>query len=233
MALALIGLGMFLNAQARAQALQISPISVTLQPGQMTTTLTVGNSGNEPAALQVRPFKWNQTTQEDSLTETGDFLVSPPITTIDAGQTQTFRLILRRPAARIEASYRLLMDQLPPPSMPGMVRIALRLSIPVFAEPEAAAGPNVAWRVVANGDGAMLVGLNRGSKHLRIIDATLTAPSGRRYKLQAVQLPYILPGAERHWRIETGAGLRPGTTISLVATSDAGPVHATLQVSGP
>jgi fimbrial chaperone protein len=232
-ALAWIGLSLCVDARAQAQALQISPISVALQPGQMTTTLSVENTGADSAALQIRPFRWSQTNQQDLLTDTDDLLVSPPITTIGGGQTQIFRVVLRRPAGRTEASYRLLLDQLPPPSMPGVIRIALRLSIPVFAEPEAAAGSDVVWRVIEESGSAVLVGFNRGGKHLHIVDASLSAADGRRFKLQALQLPYVLPGAEHRWRVENATGLRPGSTVSLAATSDAGPVHASLQVSEP
>ncbi len=74
-------------------------------------------------------------------------VASPPAVTIAPGASQVARLILRKPPEGKEATYRLLVDQIPPPAAPGTVRVALRLSIPVFAEPATRAVAHVQYHV--------------------------------------------------------------------------------------
>jgi fimbrial chaperone protein len=231
--LAFAGIAACLPGRAIAQALQVSPISVELQPGQMTTTLAVTNQGSEPTVLQMRPFLWGQANDADELTATDALLVSPPITDVPAGETQTFRLVLEQPAEAAEASYRLLLDELPPPAMASGVRIALRISIPVFAEPQTITHAELHWRLDATDDGDVLVGTNSGAKHLRIVNPVLVESNGRKLALTSAETPYILPGAEQRWPLGPDVRLIPGSTVHLVAMSDIGPVDAAVHVSEP
>jgi fimbrial chaperone protein len=229
-ALACAGGGFCLAGTARAQNFQITPISVQFRPGQMSTTLMVTNQGAETSELQIRPFQWSQAAGTDQLTATEDLLVSPPITEVDAGQAQTFRLILRRPATNAESSYRVLIDELPPPTAPGTVRVALRFSVPVFVEPEARAAASIEWRVIVGPQGANLVGINHGTRHALILNPVLTQESGQELVVKSNRPPYILPNAENSWSIKKGNRLRPGAMLHLTAKSNAEPIAATVQV---
>ena len=112
--------------------------------------------------------------RNDELQPVSELLASPPLATIPAGATQVVRLVLRRPAIGREASYRILLDQIPPPAEPGTVRIALRLSIPVFAEPTAHAVADCAGRSNPRGGKLYLVAVNEGSRHETVRDLTLS-----------------------------------------------------------
>jgi fimbrial chaperone protein len=221
------------SQQARAQALEVAPILVELAAGQMATTLTATNKGARGVSVQIRPFQWEQSGNTDHLTPTDQLAVGPPITELGAGDTQTFRLVLRRPATGTEASYRILLDEIPPPPEPGTVRVALRLSIPVFAEPEARVAPSLTWRIVSDGNGnAELIGVNRGTRHLRIVNPMLALQQGTSLRVVPNQNPYVLPAAERSWRIEGGARLKPGLTVRLTATTEQEAVDASVMVTG-
>lgn len=221
------------NGRAHAQGFQISPIQVQLMPGQMGTTLSVTNQTDAPAVMQVRPFQWTQSGDNDVLQPTTDLAVSPPITQIGAGQTQIFRIVLRHPPTGTEASFRLLLDQLPPPATPGSVRVALRFSIPVFSEPASRMATDLTWQVVTDPSGAVLVATNHGGQHLRMVNTTVTSAGGPPLTAKSINSPYILPGVERRWPIQSGGRLRPGDTVRLAAMSDTGPVAATIHVTGP
>ena len=221
-------------AASHAQGLQVAPISVQLEPGQRSTTLTIANQNNVPVSVQLRAFVWDQNSPDDALTPTSDLAVSPPITEVGAGQTQLFRLLLRRPATGKEASYRLLFDQLPntgDAASPG-IKVLLRLSVPVFVEPANPVTRDIAWRVTA-GPHPILVGTNRGSGHIRLVNPAITRPDGQKLALQPERTPYILPGAERSWTIHDGSQLRPGSKVHLTAISDLGPVDALVDVAPP
>lgn len=228
---ALLAFNLLLSGQALAQSLQISPISIEMQPGQMATTLMVTNKGASASTLQIRPFQWSQSNGADQLTPTDQLLVSPPLTEIAPGDTQIFRLVMRSPAARVETSYRILLDQLPQPAAAGAVSIALRFSIPIFSEPDDPARSQINWRIDNAPGGFVLVGVNQGNQHIRILNPVLKTSGGQKIILKPTGSPYILPGARNTWPIATKTHFIPGTTLHLLATSDTGPINVTVHVS--
>lgn len=221
------------SGPADAQSLQVSPISVDFAPGQRATTLSVTNKGDTRTALQVRPFAWGQPLGEDVLLPTADLAASPPMAEIEPGETQTFRLVLRTAPQSQEASYRLLLDQLPAAASPGTVRVALRISVPVFAKSNARADRKLSWKVVVAQGSASLVAENNGGEHVRVINPILTEAGGRRLELKGPPNPYILPGMRRSWGIVAGNGLQTGSTVHLTAMSNEGTVDALVPVSRP
>jgi P pilus assembly chaperone PapD len=112
---------------AGAQSLSVLPVNILLQPGQRATTLTVTNQGNRETAIQVRAYAWSQPDGDDQLTTSDSVVVSPPLASIAPGATQVVRLILRLPpsSADREATYRILVDQIPPAAEPGIVHVVL------------------------------------------------------------------------------------------------------------
>lgn len=218
---------------AGAEGLTVLPVSIQMAPGQMATTLTVRNEGDSATSVQVRPFLWSQTARgEDQLRPAVELLASPPIATIPAGATQVVRLVLRRPAVGREATYRILLDQIPPPAAPGTVRIALRLSIPVFAEPAARAVPHVQWRIVEATGALYLEAVNDGGRHEKIRGLTLIG-AGEGFRIEANLSPYILPGATRRWRIAAaGAPPPPGAILRLTGEADSGAIDQPVAVVG-
>jgi len=220
---------------AAADGLTVLPVTIRMAPGQMATSLTVKNEADAPTSLQVRAFAWSQSIQgEERLEPTTELMASPPICTIAAGANQVVRLVLRRPPQGREASYRILLDQIPPPAAPGTVRIALRLSIPIFAEPNGRALPHLRWRMETGGGQPELVAANDGNRHEKVLDISLLAVD-RSLPVEAGTSPYILPGATRRWRISgPNPHLVPGTTLRLTARADAGEIDQSVSVvAGP
>ena len=219
-------------ALAQAPALQVSPVMVHMMPGEMATTLSVTNAGDSETTVQLRTFLWRQDNGADLLTQTDNLEVSPPITEIPAGQTQVFRLVLRTPASGPEASYRVLLDQLPAASQPGMVRIALRVSIPVFAASSTATADDVVWHIGAQYGHAFLVGVNQGTQHARILNPVLKAAGRLSTAARPQHGPYILPGASQTWLIDDATPISPGSSLRLTAKSDAGNLDTIVSVAG-
>ncbi len=227
---------LYLSARtAAADGLTVLPVTIQMTPGQMAASLTVKNEADVQTSLQVRAFAWSQSPQgEEALEPTTELLASPPICTIAAGASQVIRLVLRRPAQGREASYRILLDQIPPPAAPGTVRIALRLSIPIFVEPLERAAPHLQWRVEASLGQAELVAVNDGNRREKVLDISLLA-AGRPSPVEAGVSPYILAGATRRWRIlRPNPPPAPGTTMRLTARTDAGAIDQPVAVvAGP
>jgi fimbrial chaperone protein len=230
---ALSAILVFLTASmaVRAQSLSVLPVNIFLAPGQSATTLTVTNQGNSKTAVQIRAFAWDQQGDSDQLEATEAVLVSPPIASIEPGASQVVRLILRKPPQGRETTYRILVDQIPPPAEPGIVHVVLRLSIPVFAEPQTRAVPRVHFHIELNGGQIALVGTNEGLRHEVIRDLELSTSDGRKLKPAPSSSPYILAGSTRRWNISAQGPLpMPSDTFQLTGHSDNGAIEEQVRV---
>jgi fimbrial chaperone protein len=202
--------------QARAAALQFNPVSIAMAPGQEATTLEVTNSGDEPASMQVRSFRWSQQGNEDKLDPTTDLIVSPPQFIVKAGDTQTVRILSRDHNQDSERTFRLLLDEIPNPRA-NTVSFALRVSLPVVQASSLKGAGVLTWSMERQADGqAVLIARNTGNRLVRFIK--VEPKQGARALTASSQSPspYALPGGERRWLIKDGdKALGGGDAIHL------------------
>ena len=220
---------------AMAQALTVLPVTVEMTPGQLAVSMTVINQGTRETSVQIRAYAWSQSGAdgEEQLTASDAVLASPPLATIAPATAQVVRLVLRREPKGKEASYRILLDQIPAPAQPGVVQIALRMSIPIFAQPTGVAVASVKYRVERDAGKVYLVAVNGGARHETLRDIVLKTAAGKVVKTEANSSPYVLAGATRRWRIVDQAGLpAPGGTLNLTAHADTGAIDQSVPVSG-
>jgi fimbrial chaperone protein len=228
-ALALVGAAVILLLAvpaASAQALAVLPVNVFFSPGQKASSLTVTNVGSSETAIQIRAYAWSQKDGDDQLTDSDAVVLSPPLATIAPGASQVIRLILRQLPQGREATYRILIDQIPPPAEPGIVHMVLRMSIPIFAQPPTRAVPHVPFHLEIDAGKLVLVGINDGLSHGVIHDIVLSTNDGRKLKEESSASPYILAGATRRWPIAAQGSLpQPSETLQLIAHSDTGVIQ--------
>lgn len=208
-----------------AQTLEIAPITVDLPAGRMTSTLRVTNRGTTTTTVQIRPFAWSQPAEGEKLDPTTTLIVSPPFTTLAPGDTQTVRIVLRKPVGAREDSYRLMVDQLPLAADAGTIRVALRISLPVFAAPTGAARSNLTWKLVGTDPRTrLLVVRNDGTRRAKISALALT----RAATAPGFTFRYVLAGSEASIPVEAGPSGWPssGEAVHVSATSDQGKVEA-------
>ncbi len=222
------------GSSAGAQSLMVLPVNVHMAPGQGATTLTVANEGKSETAIQIRAYAWNQPDgRDDQLTASDAVMVSPPLASIAAGGTQVVRVVLRKPPQGKEATYRIVLDQIPPPAEPGVVRVVLRLSIPIFAQPATRTVPHVQFHIERDAGQAFLVALNDGGHHEAVRDIVLSTSDGRKLKTGPSTSPYILAGATRRWPIDAQGSLPlPNETLRLTAHEDTGAIEQQVHVDG-
>lgn len=234
----LLGAAVFLCASLFAEAataaqLGIAPVYVHMAPGQRAAALTVTNEGDEPAAFQIRAYVWRQTPEvADDLVPTEELLVSPPLGKLEPGAQQVVRLVLRQPPTEREASYRILLDEIPPPAAPGTVRIAIRQSIPVFALPQTKVAARITWHIERDADGTVwLAASNLGNRHAEVREVALTTAEGTALAVEPRPLPYVLAGATQRWRIAAPTPAA-GQVLHLTARVGAATVEERISVSG-
>lgn len=218
---------------ARAGALGINPVRLTLEPGRATGALTVRNDSAEPTVVQIEVTRWSQPDGTEQLQPTRELLATPPIFDLAPGATQVVRVGLRGsvPEERRERAYRLLLKEVPP--APGSaakgVQIALNISLPVFVLPAGPALPAVSlrWQARRIDGGLWLRADNDGPVHVQVNGLSL-ASAGR---LPRFTPGYLLPGAHREWQVRQEAAA--GSALPLVAHTDAGDLAAQVLVGAP
>ncbi len=211
---------------ASAQALSVLPVNIFFSPGQKASSLTVTNVGTTETSIQIRAYAWTQQNNDDQLTESDAVVLSPPLATIAPGASQVIRLILRQLPQGREATYRILVDQIPPPAEPGVVHMVLRMSIPIFAQPPTRAVPHVQFHLEMDSGKLVLVGINDGLSHEVVRDIVLSTSDERKLKEESNSTPYILAGATRRWPITAEGPLPlPGESLQLTAHTDAGVIQ--------
>jgi fimbrial chaperone protein len=207
------------------QALSVLPINVFFTPGQRATSVTVTNTGTTETAIQIRAYAWSQKDGEDQLTATDLVVLSPPLAKIAPGASQVIRLILRQLPEYGEATYRILIDQIPPPSEAGVVHVVLRFSIPIFAQPPIRSFSDVQFHLERDAGQIYLGAVNSGNLHDTIRDIELSTSDGHKLKPESGGSPYLLPGARRRWRIAAQDSLpSQSETLQLTAHLIAGAI---------
>ena len=163
-----------------------------------------------------------------------ELVTIPPIASIEPGGTQLVRLVRRQKPQGREATYRILFDQLPPPHQAGLVQVLLRLSIPVFAEPQTQVAARIRWRIANQEGRSWLIASNDGTRHLTVGNMRIHAPDGRELQVEVRAPPHILPGGGQRWPILAEAPLTPGGTVRLTANADVGTIDQRISLdAGP
>ena len=237
----LSGLAVFLfctclSASAQAGNFQVGPLRVLLSAGQRVVAVTVRNDGEAPTVIQLEAVSWSQNAGNDVYAPTKELLATPPIFTLLPGGSQLIRVGLRRAQdPRAELSYRLFMQEVPPPPRPGFhgLQVALRIGIPVFVAPAVKASPLLRWRASASAPGQIkLIAINDGTAHVQIVDFKLMR-TGEVEPLAVRQLAtYVLPGQSHEWVIDVRSAATAGSALKLLAQTNVGDAAADLILAG-
>ena len=217
-------------ARASASTFNISPIRAELAAGHRTEALTIMNAEDNPVVVQIRVVRWSQKNGTEQLDDTRELLATPPVLQIAANSQQIIRVALRRePDPAEELTYRVIFEEVPqaaPKDFIGL-RVALRLSIPVFVAPaHGKANADLAWqsRWLANGQ-LELAATNSGSGHLQITDFEAQFP-GSLMPLRGITSKYVLAGSRMSWTLTPPADAMRQGAIPIRGHSDQGDFSA-------
>jgi fimbrial chaperone protein len=215
---------------ASASTFNISPIRAELTAAHRTEALTIMNADDSPVVVQIRVVRWSQKGGAEQLEDTRELLATPPVLQIPANGQQIIRVALRRePDPAQELTYRVIFEEVPqaaPKDFVGL-RVALRLSIPVFIAPaHGKANAELAWqsRWLPNGQ-VELAATNTGSAHLQITDFEAQFP-GSLMPLRGIASKYVLPGSRMSWTLTPPADASRQGAIPIRGHSDQGDFSA-------
>lgn len=217
----------------------IDPVRVDLSEKLQTAAIILTNNSDQPTSIQIQVVAWSQVDGKDVYTPSRELLVSPPIVTIPAKSEQVVRAALRRQAdASDELSYRINLQELPPPAAPGFtgVQVALRIGLPVFVQSQkGGAAPKMVWDVVRMSDNTLKLELkNQGNAHVQVIDFSLSLPESAQAIAGESGSSYVMAGQSREWLLKSSsnATIADGR-LRLKAFTDAGDVDTELVLGKP
>jgi len=221
-----------------AASIGVSPVRATLSADQQVGALTVHNTGTEPMSVQLEVMNWSQQEGKDVFTATREVLANPPIFTVPPGGSQLVRAGLRRaPDAQRELTYRIFLQELPPPPNPDFngARMLMRVSLPVFVLPALAAEPVLRWKAARTSDGALKISLtNIGNAHIQIANFSLSLPGSAQPWITQQASTYVLLGQSHDWTLPANAEnppLPPGAILQIFAQTDAGDMEAEVLIT--
>lgn len=220
---------------AAASALEVAPVKLQVEMPAAAATITLSNPGTAPVTAQLRVFKWSHKDGKDMLQATRDVVASPPLTRLAPGEPYVVRIVRMAPApVSGEESYRLIVDEIPnlAAAQPAFgPRFAIRQSIPVFFT-DPAATARLTWRVHADHGNLVIEAANEGGKRVRISALNIVNGSGKATAVGNGFAGYVFAHSTERWTARQAAkGLQPGSTITIIAQGENGPIKATAQIS--
>jgi fimbrial chaperone protein len=213
---ALLGaaLASFVPASWARGQLQVAPTLVELPAGASAGRLTLANTGDTPVAAQVRVFAWKQAEGEDRLGATQEVAISPAIVRIAPGASQVIRVV-RAGAAPVstDATYRVVVDELPSADEPAQagVQLRLRFVVPVYLRAAKATAPALRCQLQS----IQLSCANAGGQTAQLGATRLLDARGQAVALTPGLFGYVLPGSERRWSLDAAALARLNGGLQL------------------
>lgn len=211
----------------------VNPVRIQVSASRPNAILQVVNREDDPVTLQAHIVSWSFDGQKDVYVDNDEVMLNPPIAVVAGHRAQAIRMGLRKlNDSSQERSYRLILEEVPPPPKPGFVgvRTILKISIPIFVAPKTNVAPRLNWQAVKISDTQVkLIATNQGSAHIQIKSMDVSgAQSVQPYMKSAPT--YILPNQQRQWVIDDERA-RGETRMKVTGVTDAGALHETIEIT--
>lgn len=115
-----MALAFVISNAAWASGISVTPIPMTLSPDQPSDLLKVTNEGDSESSFQIQTFLWRQTPDgKIELHPSQEVLAFPEVFTLGSKETRNIRVGVLRASDKTEETYRIIVQELPPPPVPG------------------------------------------------------------------------------------------------------------------
>lgn len=219
--------GVLLSATAAAWAgsIEVTPVRINLSAATRTAALTVRNTGTTESVLQVTLNSWLLNGPEYAYAQSQELVITPVTFRLAAGAEQTVRVGMRSSAPTDkEISYRLLVEEVPPPPVPGLTGAVLvvRHDLPVFVAPVAAPRTSLHMDLHCSAEGSQLHVANTGNLHSQLRNVALIDSVTMNELASWDAFDYLLPDAEKLWDLRQQAPAVIGKPFSVTLLTDQG-----------
>ena len=209
----------------QAGSIQLTPVRINLSAAAKVAVLTVRNTGDEESVMQVTLNKWTLDGQNYAYNQSQELIVTPATFRLAPGGQQIVRIGLRSsPPVDQEASYRLMVEEVPPPPSNDVTqtRLVVRHDLPVFIAPTLAAKPAIDISIECAADGARLLLKNTGNVHAQLHNIVLEGVPAKNALGRWDTFDYLLPNAQKSWELAKVAPKADSKMILVTALTDQG-----------
>lgn len=238
----IIGLLIFSQVpQASAGSFNINPVRIQLSSSVTTEVLRVTNSGNTDVTVQLQPMQWSQQDGEDQLKATRDLIATPQIFNMKAGASQIVRIgLAKKIDPSTEGAFRLILEEIPPPPEPGFqgLRLALRISLPVFVRPAVKADPSLEVRIAqpspASAEQIHLELTNTGRTHVQLLNLKIHSTDPQEELLATLEKNiYLLAGQKKKINIQPKVPIPSTDDLLIRAETSTGKLELHAKSASP
>ena len=212
---------LFSSTAAWGSSVAVSPVRVHLSAEKRSELLLVTNSGAESIRFQITAHAWSQTAEgEMILKPTSALVFFPSLFEVAPGKARRIRVGTQLRATGAERSYRIVIEELPPPTRSsGVVRVLTRLNLPVFFQLKHPEGRAILKTQQAGGKLAIELA-NRGNAYLKNLSLRVVARAKNGEVIFEQTLPawYVLAGGRRSYSLKIPAE-RCGDIRSVVVVA--------------
>ncbi len=180
-------------------SLNISPITLRLDPQSPVGIMMIENRGGRDTIIELQPQIWLQQNGENTLTPTTELIATPAIFGLKAGERKPVRIgLLNAPknSTEQEVAYRLEITETPSIVKDQTIQLRMQFSVPVFYTSlhKQNSAPHLNFNVTRHSttNTLVLTAHNNGNRHARIVGLKL-AESGENIPIQHGMASYILP----------------------------------------
>ena len=207
---ALLLLPAFVTTAAAAATFSVSPTRLELNAKHRASILTFTNSGQRALRMQVRTMSWSMAAGGAwQLAPSDDLIATPELLEIAPGHSVQLRVGSMAAAGAREASYRLLIDELPDlgedagPHRPE-VKVLTRVSLPVYLEPPRLTRvPTLRSASIERGELVIGIG-DEGTQRLDAqgVKLTVTGAGGQPLARHEQVADYVLAGSTGYLHVK-------------------------------
>ena len=120
-----------------AATFTVEPTQIVFSNRTNSVLLTLRNESTETLRFELSVFKWDQSPSgEMQLEGTEDIVFFPALLTLAPGESRRVRVGSATEFDKVEKSYRIFVEELPPLDRQGNgVRVLTKMGIPIFLKP--------------------------------------------------------------------------------------------------
>jgi len=188
----------------------IIPLRVTLDRASRSAEVTIRNEDTAPLRMQVEAMSWRQDANGTDQYEPAEGLIYfPRALEIPAGESRIIRVGVRAAPVSQEETYRLFIEQLPPPASDpapagATLRVLLRVGVPVFVAPAQIDRRPAITRFDLQAGQVDLAVTNAGNVHFVAdrVEVVAVAGDGSRLHAHRFQERYFLAGVSKPLKVK-------------------------------
>lgn len=189
-----------------AGSLGVGPTLIELTSQKPVAVLSVRNTGDTPAIVQLETVSWSQDDGSDQYTPTEEVAATPEVFELAPGVQREVRVGLRsRATTERERSFRVYVREVQPQTgkEESQLAFAVRIGVPVFASTQARqAEPSLSWRFLPQAGGCPRVAVHNAASHRQRL-SRLELMEGDHVLWDEGTSAYLLAGATRTFEMSS------------------------------